>query len=184
MNDETAASDDNAKSVRPEYEDEQGSQDSVAVGVSQTRPSAKWPWILLILIVAFAGYGSSRGWFVFSTDEENPEEESQLSAALNAQLDEADAPQADDPTDGLPELSSSIPQEGKAVLAECRRVAEHLVSTTAASPESREMLARFEFQFGEVENAKRQWELVLKQNPAFAYAMRGLGDIATQEGRM
>lgn len=176
------------RSVRPHY----------ASGIEMSKPPPverypkRFPWMpvllgLLLVIMGAAGFGSSVGWYdhlslLSSTHERNgsqaetPAEQVDMTATsptmeISSQL----AP--------LP-LKAIAPATGEEVIAEGHAVALHLVETTGAMPEALEMQARFEFEFGAPEKAAGLWTKILERDPQNAYALAGLSDVATLEGRL
>ncbi len=161
--------------------------------------------IVVLIGIAILGFGSSLGWFSFfdaegqtadvsgTTVEDNPSlsvdtSDAPMSSAVDAaapapRLDSLAGPTPRSPLNAnLPPLDALLPTESTQLIAESKRVAEHLVQSAPASIEAREMLARIEFEFGSVEKAGQIWSSILQQQPSFVYALRGLGDIATANG--
>ncbi len=147
-------------------------------------------WLAALLLVAVAGFGSSTGWFGLASTgrpagDPVADSKSPIADVINAQLDEARAnvPGSDVPRiTSLPSLTPLQAKDSDTILTEGREVAAHLVATTSRSTDALEMQARFEFEFGDPEVAKKLWTQILQRNPNYVYSLRGLGDIATLEG--
>jgi tetratricopeptide (TPR) repeat protein len=84
-------------------------------------------------------------------------------------------------SDRIP-LGPLVPDSGEKLLAEARRVVEHLVERFPRQPDAQETFARFHYDFGEVERAVDAWKRCLELNPNYAYAHAGLAKAAVQRG--
>lgn len=143
----------------------------------------------LFLIVAVAGFASSADWFDFLNLEtaERPLEniDDQFDVPTNPETPQTPSTEVESPVkNDIPRLSPILPQQSEQILAECRRVIQHLNTNYSDSLEAKEMEARFEFDFGDIKKAQRNWSQILEVNPGFVYALRGLGDVATKEGEL
>ncbi len=173
--------------IKPDYVDDEATDTSSSI----ERPKRRFTGPLLILLLAaigVAGFGSSTGWFGLLEPDATSTTNSlgNITAAISAQLDEAaiKADAAQLPVLNVPSLDPLLPADGPAVLAEGKRVAKHLVSVTSGGVDALEMEARFEFEFGDPQQAKQLWTKVIESNPNYVYALRGLGDIATIDGEL
>jgi tetratricopeptide (TPR) repeat protein len=142
---------------------------------------------LMLLGAAVLGFASSTGWFRSRSggtvarvdqDSENTAAETTQEVAPDSRA----ATPATEVSANLPPLDALAPTESNRLIEECRRVSEHLVRTFPNSVDAMEMQARFEFELGKVDAAGDLWRQILERNPRSVYALRGLGDIATQEG--
>ncbi len=100
-------------------------------------------------------------------------------------IDEAQserAPAADRPK-RLP-LDPLVPQSGARLIAEAERVANDLAERFPENPDAHEMLARFQFEFADVEAAATAWRRCLVLNANYAYAHAGLAKVATEHGEL
>ncbi|MEC8558084.1 MAG: tetratricopeptide repeat protein [Planctomycetota bacterium] len=164
--------------------------------------------LLGLTLIAVIGYGSTNEWFgLFAESDSVPGPELQKENPLsngdqtdsnrnlpasrnlagNGNPSSADSQTSDEETarkEDLPPLDPIPSEKAVEVIEECKRVANHLYGTMPNSLEAKEMLARTEFEFGDTAKARVVWESILKLNPQFLYALRGLGDIATQEGEL
>ncbi|MEM7316520.1 MAG: tetratricopeptide repeat protein, partial [Planctomycetota bacterium] len=164
--------------------------------------------LLGLTLIAVIGYGSTNEWFgLLAKSDSPPESETQkeellsngdqpdsnsnLTASQNSPSNRVPSPadsqaNAQEPArkEDLPPLDPIPSDKAVEVIEECKRVANHLFGTMPNSLEAKEMLARTEFEFGDTAKARVVWESILKLNPQFLYALRGLGDIATQEGEL
>src|SRR5690606_24158248 len=86
-----------------------------------------------------------------------------------------------DRKDRLP-LDPLIPESASALIEEGKRVADDLVDRFRQSPDAHEMLARFHYEFGQVERAVQAWQQCLELDPSYAYAHAGLAKAATRRG--
>lgn len=182
MNDEK---NDTPRSVRPEYEDTAGAQD--ASDAQGSSGALIWLGGLLVLVlVAAAGFGSSVGWFdSLASEAESSTESGSIATAINAQLDQASAGGAEEQsTLDLPALIPGHAKTQEEALAECRVITDHLVAVTKSSLDALEMQARFEKTFGEPEKAREIWQNILERNENYTYAVRGLGDLAVEDGEL
>lgn len=215
--------------MKPIYESDESesgqpteSQNSVSDSASQTHTEptttsqSSWgslPWIVLIMMgIAFLGFGSSAGWF--SSDQPEREQNSALSdtgqvsgvdESTSVGVSTSDSPSqslagpsalpaAGSPgsvTGGSPAatlpplpLNPVPPTDGQGILDECRLVLEHLRQAYPESLEAKEVTARFEYEFGETPVASQLWNEILEVNPNYVYALRGLGDVATIDGQL
>ncbi|MEM7476432.1 MAG: tetratricopeptide repeat protein [Planctomycetota bacterium] len=154
--------------------------------------------VIGLALVAVLGYGSTNNWFglfeapgvesasgettpkdVDNSDVENADANTQTNLSSNGTPSE---PQ--DTSEDLPPLDPIAASLSAEVIEECKRVANHLYATMPNSLEAREMLARTEYEFGDTSKAEKIWNDILKLNPQFLYALRGLGDLATAEGKL
>ncbi len=166
------------------------------------KPSSSGGWLSRILIllvltaVAVVGFGSSLGWFGSTTQKlahvpapASPQNQVAGTAAADTTPTPPDsagsaAPGNNGPQVDPPPLKALAPKTSEGMLEECRAVSEHLRSTLPNSLEAREMQARFEYEFGDMQRARTIWEGLLKVSPNFVYALRGLGDICTVNGEL
>ena len=150
--------------------------------------------VLGLIGVAIVGFGSSNGWFSWhETVQRNiVEREAPLAGSprdppaasgLASVVGQATSPSGSVPA-VLPPVAPSLPDEGIKLLEEGKRVAEHLVSVMPTSIEAKEMQARFEFEFGETSKAEQLWKEILKVNPEYAHALKGLGDVSNINGNL
>ncbi len=180
------------KPIRPIIEDDGEPQ----VAASQPAPEkAVSPWlrnlavVVLLAAVAVAGFASSAGWFDPIAKEDNESDPQTVAASPQEAVVPQDVPTFPGetlatPNESIPQLSPLLPKDGAAVTAEATRVIQHLESVLPQSLEAQEIKARFEFEFGKVDKAREVWEAILKQEPKFVYALRGLGDICLTEGQL
>lgn len=163
--------------------------------------------LLGLTLIAVIGYGSTNEWFgLLAKSDSALEAETQKEEILSNGDQPGSKPDLEasqnSPSNGDPSSTDSQTNEETArkedlppldpipsdkaveVIEECKRVANHLYGTMPNSLEAKEMLARTEFEFGDTAKARVVWESILKLNPQFLYALRGLGDIATQEGEL
>ena len=144
--------------------------------------------------VAIIGFGSSNNWFNSqNTVNRNTAEKiaplpslpRDLPAAsgMDSVVGKVASPSGSIPT-VLPPLASSLPDESGKLLEEGKRVAEHLVRVMPKSIEASEMQARFEYEFGETSKAEKLWKEILRVNADYAYALKGLGDVANLNGKL
>jgi len=189
------------------HETKDGNQE--AASKPATAHEAGWQWLgkLLLLfgflLVAIAGFGSSTGWFegLFSPAENEVRRSSASELASEANPADTMAAASTMPDNNqqgnaqfgnaqfgnaqlTPPLDLKIPTESLQLLAEGKRVAEHLVKTMPGSVEAKEMQARFEFEFGETAKAEQLWNDIVQINPDYAYALQGLGDVAVINGHL
>ena len=148
--------------------------------------------VLGLVSIAILGFGSSAGWFATEKDAKSmlgkqPQlsdkqvrslaQAQPLEAAKTSERNLAQAP-------NLPPLGALVPGQSLEIIAECRRVAQHLRQVFPNSLEAREMQARFEFGLGEIEQARSIWSEIIEADPNYVHALRGLGDVCTSNGEL
>ncbi|HBE66909.1 MAG TPA: hypothetical protein DDW52_02040 [Planctomycetaceae bacterium] len=183
------------KPIRPVIEDDVMNTPSQPARPGESpSPLLRNLFILLgLVLVAVIGFAGAAGWL---DDEADPPKNTVSAPDSFAQL-ETPEPSAttaalgpddklSDATDAvrIPPLSPIIPTDGLAMVEECKGVVEHLTTSLPSSVEAREVQARFEFEFGQVDEAEKIWKTILDEQPNFVFAMRGLGDVCTMKGRL
>lgn len=183
------------KPIRPVIEEDAADAPSLpARRGGSPSPLLRNLFILLgLALVGVIGFAGAAGWL----DDEaappkntvtGPEQFDQLEtpepSATTATLGPDDKLSDATGAVSIPPLSPIIPTDGVAMVEECEGVLKHLTSTLPNSIEAREVQARFEFEFGQVEQAEEIWRAILDEQPNFVYALRGLGDVCTIEGRL
>ncbi len=164
-----------------------------------------WLWRagvgLLLTVVGVIGFGSSAGWFAMdSRDLANKKSKNLASAAnelvpagtLNQPMPNAAQARGAaitsentlTPPSNPPPLAALVPDNSLEIIAECRRVAQHLRQIFPNSLEAQEMQARVEFQLGDVEQARAIWLKILDVEPNYVHALRGVGDVCTLNGEL
>ncbi len=179
------------KAIRPEIEpiDEQRQEEKEDMRGSAVRTLLS----AILLCVIFGGtFAYWTGWsptqlsLGLPTDEHS-DATGEISEVFESQL--ADATQASNnvpsrPSSEFPPLSPYLPKTTASITEECIAVGEHLASRHPESPDAQEMLARANYEFGRADEAKRIWREIVKLDENYAYALRGLGDLATLEGEL
>ncbi|MCA9193470.1 MAG: tetratricopeptide repeat protein [Planctomycetales bacterium] len=146
---------------------------------SSVASQSTWILVLVLVSIAAAGFLSSASVFDYSKALPTTAFELATTPAANPTNDRPQIPDA-----SVPPLSAWLPEASLETIEECRNVCEHLVRLVPDLLESKEMLARFEFEFGDLQRAASLWNEILEKNPNFVYALRGLGDIATLDGNL
>ncbi len=190
-----------------EFDDDAPSASSPPLQAPPARPLLLGLWLwrvgvgLLLTVVAVLGYGSSAGWFAVdnrdlaikkSKNLVSAAKESMPTGALtqpmpNAAQTSGAAINAENnltPASNPPPLAALVPEKSLEIIAECRRVAQHLRQTFPNSLEAQEMQARVEFQLGDVEQARATWLKILDVEPNYVHALRGVGDVSTLNGEL
>lgn len=141
-----------------------------------------------LVAVGVVGFGLSSGWFDSSNTADNPvvaEPAAATDASVSPFQAELESPQPPPRANVvIPPIGATIPQDGQSIIAEGHRVAQHLLATLPTSIEAKEMLARYEYEFGSTDKAKRSWSEILSVTPNYAYALQGLGDVASIDGNL
>jgi tetratricopeptide (TPR) repeat protein len=84
----------------------------------------------------------------------------------------------------LPPLNGVLSESGLEIIAEGQAVANHLAITLPTTLDAQEMLARYELEFGDPHKAKEIWSRLAEAQPNYAFALKGLGDVATMDGEL
>ncbi len=171
------------------------------------QPSSRGLWLsragigLLLTVIAVLGFGSSAGWFVTDSRDLASKSSKNLDAAANEPIPagtlnqlKPDAARTSGasiasennltPASNPPPLAALVPDKSLEIIAECRRVAQHLRQIFPNSLEAQEMQARVEFQLGDVEQARAIWLKILDVEPNYVHALRGVGDVCTLNGEL
>lgn len=186
------------KSVKPvvEIDDAEGPTPQPGSKVFASVPTSPATWLIRLgmlaglLAIAVWGFGSAAGWFEPQPVAADPSLVDSLPATTASTapgVSEPVTPPALPPTpaaENLPPLGAIVPATSEALLSECKLIANHLAESLPGSLEAREMLARYEYQFGDLEIARKIWLEMLEVNPNYAYALRGLGDVCTVNGEL
>jgi tetratricopeptide (TPR) repeat protein len=83
--------------------------------------------------------------------------------------------------DRLP-LDPLVPQSGPSLIAEAERVAGDLARRFPQNPDAQEMLARFQFEFADINAAEAAWKRCLELSSGYVHAYAGLAKVAAQRG--
>ncbi len=194
--------------MKPIYEMDDEAQDVPSLA-SQSRPSPhskSTVWlgragaVIILAVVAALGFGSSAGWF--AGDDRAASNVNKSARSANPPLPTGTPTQ---PTLGTaqatdsgtlspgndlalapnpPPLAALVPEQSLEIIAECRRVAQHLQQVFPGVVEAQEMQARLEFQLGDLEQARAIWLKILEVEPNYVHALRGVGDVCTLNGEL
>ena len=146
--------------------------------------------------IAILGFGSSAGWFTIGKGAKPATVKMPLSDdKLVRSQPSGDQNQVQSnskrlterslvPAPNLPPLGALVPDQSLEIIAECRRVAQHLQQVIPNSLDAREMQARLEFGLGDMEQSQAIWSEIIKVDPNYVHALRGLGDVCTSNGEL